>query len=492
MSTELKNTIDLALRFHQNGELEKAETIYKEILTKHPESAQTLNYLGLLKIQTNKTDEAVCYLEKAVKISPCAYFFDSLGRAYAETGNKEKAIENYKKAIELEPLEFDSWFNLSFEYKKNKQIDEAIGAYKKAIEINPQNHKTYFNLANIYENLNDTYASLEHYKKAYELSEGKDNDTSYFLGLTYLKTKDFKNGLIHHENRPSKQFAILCQELQYKKAMQDAKLWNGEDIKDKTLYVYYESGLGDTLMYLRYLDLLKDKCAKLLFNPQICFIDLLKINSFGAEIIDYKVRPEDLSFDYHIPIMSIPYVLQLNTEDIPLSEGYLKANPQKVQNYKEKYFNNDKFKIGVKWAGNTVYDLDRVINIEAFNKIFDLPNTQFYSVQKGEGEEEFEKIPKEYKVIDLGTTFNDFDDTTAALENMDLIICNDTSIAHLAGAMGKPCWILLPYVQNWRWHTDISYSPWYKSIKMFKQNTPGDWDEVFGRVKTELITLLKF
>ena len=184
--------------------------------------------------------------------------------------------------------------------------------------------------------------------------------------------------------------------------------------------------------------------------------------------------------------MSLPYALKLNSEKIPFDEGFLKANPEKVKESKTNYFNNNKFKIGIKWLGNPSIGLSRIIPIESFYKLFDLPNTQFYSVQTDDGVEELQKLPDNYELFDLGKTFNDFSDTAAAIENLDLIICNDTSIAHLAGAMGKPCWILLPSLYNWRWHTDISFSPWYKSVRIFKQNEADNWDEVFERVYDSL------
>lgn len=454
MLTDIKAQINIALQLHQAGNLVEAEKLYLEILAKYPNDGNALNLLGFLKIENEQSDAAVHYLEKAIKIYPDF---------------------------------FDACFNLGLAYKNNNQLDEAIKAYEKALSIEPDNASVYFNLANIFESKNDTFKAIEYYEKAYEYNKDeKDSDIHFFLGICYLKAKNFEKGLIHHEYRPSKPFATHCQTLIYKEQMETKPLWTGEPIKDKTLFVYYESALGDTLMYARYLALLKDKCAKVLFKPQLCFVDFFKENNFGAEIIESKTLPENVVFDVHIPLMSIPYVLQLNTEEIPLSEGYLKANQEKVKIYKEKYFNNNKFKIGIKWQGNMAYDWTRIIKFESFYKIFDLPNTQFYSVQKGEGIEELEKLSDKYNVIDLGSTFNDFGDTAAALENLDLVICNDTSVAHLAGAMGKPCWILLPFVQNWRWHTDISYSPWYKSVKLFKQNEPDNWDEALSRVYAEV------
>jgi hypothetical protein len=273
---------------------------------------------------------------------------------------------------------------------------------------------------------------------------------------------------------------------EYKK-ISERPFWNGTPMPDKTLFVYYECALGDTLMYVRYLELLKGMFKKVLFKPQITFLDLFRENNFGTEIIDYKILPDAFDFDTHVSLMSLPYVLNHTEEiEIPSTSGYISANSKLVQKFKELYFDNDKLKIGVKWMGNIENDKTRIIDAESFYKLFSIPDIQFYSVQKDDGQDEFNKIPKEYKVTDLSEALNNFSDTAAAIENMDLVICNDTSVAHLAGSMGKPCWVVLPFVQNWRWHSDITYSPWYESVKLFKQIEPGNWDEVFSRIKFEL------
>lgn len=454
MTDEVDELINKALKLHRAGNLIEAEQLYLDILGKKPNNGNALNLLGYLKIQNEQFNESIIYLEKA---------------------------------LILYPDFFEAWFNLGLAYKNINELDTSIEAYKKALSFEPDNSVVCFNLANVFETKNETFKAIEYYEKALEYSKDKDDSgIHYFLGICYLKAKNFEKGLIHHEYRSSKYFTTHCQSLVYQD-INTKPFWNGNPMKNKTLFVYYESALGDTIMYARYLDLVKDKFKKVLFKSQLPLIDFFKENNFGAEIIESRTLPENVIFDVHIPLMSIPYVLKLNTEEqIPLREGYLKANQEKVKNFKDKYFNNDKFKIGIKWKGNNAYDSNRIITIESFFKLFELPNTQFYSVQKDEGIEELEKIPPKYNIIDLNETLNDFTDTAAALENMDLIICNDTSVAHLAGAMRKPCWIMLPYLQNWRWHTDISYSPWYKSVKLFKQNEPGNWHEVFDRAYMEL------
>lgn len=488
MSTQIKDQINTALQLHQSGKLADAELLYAEILKVAPENADVLNLLGLLKIQTKQYDEAISFVTKATQIRPCAYYFESLGRAYFENEDFTNAISCYQKSLELCPMDFDVLFNLASAYKKINLLDEAIKYYQSALEVKPNNPDVYFNLGNVYENKNDTPTALQYFQKAQDFGV-KDNNLNYFLAVSYLKTKDFENGWKYYEDRPSKNFGILTQTLQYKDLMNSKPLWGGEDITGKTLFVYYEAGLGDSIMYARYLPLLSKRCAKVIFKPQSSLVNLLKDSNLGAEIID--LPQSDLNFDFHIPLMSVPYVLQHNSEaEIPCSDKFLNADPEKTAEFKEKYFNNNNFKIGIKWLGNPAYDRQRIIPIEKFYKLLDLPNTQFYSLQKDDGVQELEKLRKHYEIDDLGPIFNDFTDTAAAIANLDLVICNDTSVAHLVAGLGKSCWCLLPYVSNWRWHTDVSYSPWYKSVKLFKQEKLDDWDGVFNNVYDELNSIL--
>ena len=196
-------------------------------------------------------------------------------------------------------------------------------------------------------------------------------------------------------------------------------------------------------------------------------------------------------FDYHIPFLSIPHVLHLKGDEMFVhhDDGYLRPNSAKVYYYREKYCRNDKLKIGIKWQGNTHYDKERVLNVKDFFPLFEVENTQFYSFQTFEGSEKLMQIKDQYDIVDLGSTFSNFSDTAGAIENMDLIISNDTSLVHLAGAMKKSCWVLLPYIYNWRWHTDLSKCDWYDSVKIYRQNVLGDWSGVFTKLKENLIKL---
>ena len=269
--------------------------------------------------------------------------------------------------------------------------------------------------------------------------------------------------------------------------MKKAKLWQGEDISEKILYTYYEAGFGDMIMFARYIDKLKKLCKKLVIKPQIELSQLFRDSFENVEVMDYFYDESCFHFDYHIPFLSIPYTLGLKNDEIFMKhEGYLKADEQKIKYFKDKYFNNDKFKIAIKWQGNTYYETDRVINVEAFAPLFELPNVKIYSAQTFEGSENFEKLSQKYDITDLSPDFKDFSYTAGALKNVDLVICSDTSLAHLAGALNIPCIVLLPYNTNWRWHTDLSHCDWYNSVRLFRLGEKETWNELMQKVAKNL------
>ena len=222
---------------------------------------------------------------------------------------------------------------------------------------------------------------------------------------------------------------------------------------------------------------------KIILKPQVELSQLFRENFPNLDVMDYFYEENDLKFDVHIPFLSIPYALGLNTEEMFTGRyGYLKADKEKSEYYKKEFFNNDRFKIGIKWQGNTYYETSRVINVDAFSSLFELDNVQVYSAQTFAGAEEFEKLASKYNIIDLSKSFKDFSYTAAAIENLDLVICNDTSLAHLAGAMNKPCVVLLPFNYNWRWHMDLSYCDWYESVKLYSAFENENWNDVMKRV----------
>lgn len=487
-AVSFEEDINKAYELQEKGRFSEAKRLCAKVLAVDPNNPVVLNSLGVIKYKQKRYSEAVEFIKKAIEIAPCASFYRNMGHIYKDTDNFNESLYWYGESIQLEPENFDSWFCLGWSLQKLEKFDDAIIAYNKALSIDKTSFHAYHNLGNIYNcNKNDPYTAIEYYEKIIEYYPEHLNAKTY-LALVYNKTKNYKEGWKYFENRLSKRICTLSKDLFVHEFLKKKPFWDGSSLENKTLFIHYEAGLGDVIMFARYLPLLKQKwpSAKILLKAQKGLIELFRDSDLGVEVINNDTPLEDIVFDTHIMLMSLPYLLGLNSEaDIPYPEGYLKTNFQKVQEYKEKYFNNDKLKIGIKWQGNIAFETTRTVPFESFKKLFGLKNTQFYSLQKDEGSEQLENA-KNHNIIDLSQTFNDFTDTAAAVENLDLVICNDTSVAHLAGAMDKKCWILLPYVQDWRWTTDLSYSAWYNSVKLFKQSIPDDWNGVMDEIYQEL------
>lgn len=487
MTTGYSELFKQAFQLHKENKLDEAENMYIEVLETEPENAEAWNFLGIINMQKFRLSKAEEYIQKAISIAPEPYFYENLAKVYLEMEDSPKAITIYKELLKLMPESFNYLFNLASAYKVSGDTDNAIETYKKAIEVVPNNPDTYFNLGLIYNNLSNPQEAIKYYQKAVELCPD-DMETRYFTGITYFRNRDYRNGLPFFESRLCRQSAIMTQQTTYPNLIKNAPLWQGEDIRDKTVYTYYEAGFGDVLMFARYLPLLKEKCKHLIFKPQLPLAELFQENFPDIEIMKLFKHESVMHFDYHIPILSIPYALGLTEDNMFVSKkSYLKANPEKIERYKQNYFNNDKFKIGIKWRGNTHYEMDRVIDIKSFVKLFGIKNTKFYSFQTFEGADDLNEIINDYDITDIGKTVENFSDTAGALANLDLVICNDTSLAHLAGAMNIPCWILLPYNYNWRWHLDLTKCDWYESVKLYRQKEKGNWDEIFERMHNDLL-----
>ena len=474
---------------HKQGKLTDAENLYKKILEEEPDNADVWDLLGLVYYQANKFTKAEEYIKKALELNPRLYYLENLARVYLDSEQYEIASKLYADITKHSP-KYENYFNLAMSYKGTHQWEKAKEAYYKSLEINPNGYESYFNLAYLAMNDNNPQEAINCYNKALAINP-EDWESMYFLSLAQMQVKDYEHGLKSFEARLCRQSAILSQEKIYPNLMKSQPLWQGEDLRDKILFTYYEAGYGDMLMLYRFMPQLTKMCKKVIIKPQKELAPLFRENSYGAEVIEIFDFEKEIYFDYHIPFLSIPYVLGCKADDMFVHhEGYLKANPAKINYYKEKFCQNNKFKIGIKWQGNTHYDRERVIDVKDFFPLFELPNTQFYSFQTLEGSEEIEKLKEKTNIINLGETFSNFSDTAGAIENMDLIISNDTSLVHLAGALNKPCWVLLPYIYNWRWHTDLSKCDWYDSVKIYRQKDHGDWDSIFTKIKKDLSEII--
>ena len=470
---------------HQNEELDDAENLYKEALKLDANNAEAYNLMGVLKLQKAEPELAVDYILKAISINPTDYFYETLFQAYIRCGDYKGIIANEEVVKNLFSDNFALLFDLALAFKTEHRNSEALKYYEKALHINPMSYDGWSNVANIYSmegRANDAVSAME---VCYNLKP-KDDDTAYFLAIDYFKTKNYKKGFPLFEKRFSKKIAFTSHNKTMPDLIREDNEWKGENIKDKNIMVYYEAGYGDVLMYARYLPLLASRCKKLIF---MCPKELRKLFETNkhlgvSQYIDTFIPANPLDVDVHASLLSLPYLLGLKGDDVFVApEGYIVPDMDLTEEYCRKFFDTDKIKVGIKWRGNTTFDKDRVIPAELFNQLIKVDNTQFYSFQTFEGSEDIRKLDN---VIDIGKDLLDFSHTAAALRNLDLVICNDTSLVHLAGAMRVPCWVMVPYDVNWRWHTDLSKCDWYESVKLFRQKSIGDWQSVFDQILNEM------
>ena len=481
-----KEYYDKAYLLHQNGYIEEAINYYNKILAEIPDDSEVLNLMGVGYYMLSQYDKAEYFTQKALRLDSNKYYFETLSKIYSRQNRIEEELLVLTSQMELFGEDFEVLFNIAYAYKELKIYDKAIEFYKKALKIIPNSKKAHFNLANIYLLLNDCENAKICYENCLKI-DPKDREVKYFLSLCYFRLKDYEGGFPYFEERLCRETAFMTQNHTYPNLVRKDNFWKGENISKKTLYTYFEAGFGDMIMFARYIPLLKKKCKKLIIKPQAELAQLFRDSFPDVEVMDYFKPENEMNFDVHIPFLSVPYVLGLDNKEIFVSrDGYLKADDEKIKELKYEYFYNKALKIGIKWQGNTYYETDRVINVDAFDDIFKLENTSIYSAQTFEGSEEFEKLSNSHHIVDLSKSFKDFSYTAAALKNLDLVICNDTSLAHLAGALNIPCVVLLPYNYNWRWHTDLTKCDWYDSVKLYRADKDESWNSLVSRVVEDL------
>lgn len=265
------------------------------------------------------------------------------------------------------------------------------------------------------------------------------------------------------------------------------ELWKGDSFSNKRLLVFSEQGLGDALQFSRYLPQVKARGGSIIFLARKPLVPLLQ-GCLGIDsVLEEKVDLAD--FDLSVPLMSLPAIFGTTLNTIPRKIPYLTAEKRKVDKWRTWLSNQGMKKIGIVWSGN-VYGgnmVNRAAHLADFAPLAHIKDAAFYSLQKGEAMQQlYTSIPKGMKIINLEPELKDFSETAAAIANLDLVISVDTSVPHLAGAMGKPVWTLLPFCSEWRWLIDRKDTPWYSSMRLFRQENPGDWRKVIENVAMEL------
>lgn len=504
---------------------------------------QLLSLISYLYEIEGKIEEAIYYLNLAINIdSSQANFFFNLGVLYSKLNKNIKAIESYIIALKLDSNHIETYINLANIYK-DRDSDLAIDYLNKALDIDSSNDKIILLLAKIYKDNNDNLRSinilekylkisdnnseifvslainymdigkystaLEYYEKALLLSptninylHGKATALKYLdrideakdilenivlsqnatyqakitLGMIYLSEKKFDKGM--------NLYSLRSYDTKLNNVFKNSKLiWkHGDELLNKNVLVYSDCGLGDTIMYSRYLPLLKEKCKNITLQTDKELVRILRANYQDINVI--KKAQQHPEHDIVLPLMNISWALNLDLHSIPYSNGYINVDKKGINKFKY-LFNSDNLKVGIFTKGNTRVFKNRAISKEIVEKIFDIDNVSFYSIEK-------ECVSYNVdNVIDLSSYIDDYYDTACILKSLDYLITIDSSIAHMAGALGVKTYLLLPHTPEWRWFNDECKTPWYNSVRIFKQKEPAEWLEVIARVKYELINNTK-
>ena len=479
-----KETFNLATQLHAQGRFSEAEGFYRQLLQAKPEDPQLLHLLGVAVLQQNRPDEAIALIKQAIEHRPgVAEYHNNLGVVLDALEKREEALEHYQLAIRYNPKYAEARNNLGGSLAAIGKIDEAIAEYQRAVELKPDYAEAWDNLGSTLRLALRNYEAIAAYDQAIKLQPNFAY-SHYNRGTLMLALGKFEEGWDDFEWR------WKCPTFNHPDRNFDKPLWDGSELMGKTILLHAEQGLGDTIHFVRYASTLANRNAKVIVEAQPKLASLLaEVPGVSQAISRGDALPD---FDCHIPVMSIPRLLKTTLRTIPREMPYILPPAIAHENWRSTTRadalkeGKKKLRVGLAWAGNPASHIDkkRSLAIEMLAPLAAAPNVRFYSLQVGPAAAQIEKAP--FPIIDHTAKLTDFIQTAGLVANLDLVICVDTVIAHLAGAMNHRVWMLTYTPPDWRWMFDREDSPWYPTMKLFRQKTPGQWDDPIAQVADQL------
>ena len=470
---------NLGIVLERQGNPGEAEAHYWRALELNPECADPFNNLGRLLVNQERVDEGVKLYRRALELRPD--FIDAhnnIGIAFTKQGNLVQAIASCRRALELEPGHAEAHNNIGVALAKQYKLDEATAFYKRALESKPGYAEAHHNLGLVLVSQGKPKDAQSRFKQAVDLKPDFA-DARFNYATTLLLEGRFGEAWPEYEWRWT---AMALDQTLHRTR------WKGEELPQGTVLLHSEQGHGDTLQFVRYAQLVKSRVGRVAVEclPQLA--DLLAT----CPAVDVVVSRGDPlpEFDAYVPLLSLPGIFETSLVTIPAEVPYLRAPKKRITHWKKELGKEKRFKIGIAWQGSRDNKADRARSfpVEKFAGIAGLDNVCLYSLQKGAGQEQLEKVA--WPMIDLGDRLGDFSETAAIVSNLDLVITCDSAPAHLAGALGAKVWVALAAVPDWRWMLEREDSPWYPTMRLFRQTRLGDWDDVFQRMRQALIELV--
>jgi Flp pilus assembly protein TadD len=476
--TDSKLWLRLARYLRQLGRPAEAADAYQRALELTPDSHDVAVNLAVALLDAGRAEDALHLLEQVVRHVPdSAEALANMGLALARLRRHEEALARYDQALALKPELAEVHTNRGASLLAVGRAQDAAEAHSRANELKPHWPAARSNLAIALAQLGRVDEALALHDEV--LRQQPDDATSLFnRALIRLSRGDFAGGWPDYEAR------FRVQELKGQRSFPQPR-WEGENPAGQTILVHAEQGLGDTIQFVRYVPRLIARGAKVVIQCDALLVRLLRHSFPDATVVARGEPPPE--FDLHVPIMSLPNAFGTLRSTIPAEVPYLSVPPHALAD--ASMIGEEGFRVGLVWSGNPGHFNDRNRSIPLARLVAALtpvPGFRLFSLQKGPGAEQLAALPEGHGVTDLAPSFNDLADSAGAIRRLDLTICVDTSIAHLAGALAAPVWTLLPEPADFRWLIGRDDSPWYPTMRVFRQSEPGNWEAVMERLAAAL------
>jgi len=512
-----------ATAHHQAGRLTQAEQLYRQILQQQPQQVDALNLMGVIACQQGRLDEGIALYRQALALRP-GYVSarENLSVALWKQGKQliEEAIDSYSQIITFQPEHSQAYHNLGIILVEQGKFDEALSYYLQALSVQPDDAVALNTIGTILQQQGKAITAIAYHRRALTIrpqypdalnslgtalqDQGNtqeamtcfdqalalnpnDANARYNRSLILLTEGNYREGFPAYESRFKTREFPPCPFRQ--------PVWDGSDLTGRTILLHAEQGLGDTIQFIRYAAIVAQRGGRVVLTCHQPLIRLLSTVSAIDEQVPLGYPTPN--FDVYAPLMSLPSILGTTLETVPAAIPYLTppaeskvclTSPGSDVTRQKPQSGKPPLKVGIAWSGGHLYkkNQSRSCPLMHFQPLLQLPDIAYYSLQKGIAQTTLAELGWEAQIQDLGSQLGDMADTAAAIAQLDLVITVDTSIAHLAGALGKPVWVLLTYLPDWRWMLHREDTPWYPTMRLFRQTQPGGWQGVLDRVSQAL------
>jgi tetratricopeptide (TPR) repeat protein len=468
--------------YTEQGRLDDAIEQYRRAISLNAKFAEAYNSLGAALKAQNKLDEALIQYKQALAIRPdyleaCL----NIGNVLKEQWKLDDAAKYYERAISLSPNFAEAHNGLGTVLMAQGRLSDAVASYERALALKPNYAEARSNLGSALADQGNLEAAAEQGRLAMGLNSN-DADAHYNYSITCLVSGNFEEGWRHFEWRWKRKDVP---QHRYNKP-----LWDGDPLNGKTLLLHCEQGLGDSIQFIRYAAMIDKNGGRIVMACPIALMRLFKDIDGIDGIFPAKQAPPD--YDFQAPLMSLPGLMKTRLETIPASVPYLCAEQESAAAWKRRLKDFPGLKIGVVWRGNPNHknDHNRSMKPADFSAFLEIEGISVVNLQKDARDNEITALNIMGPFLDAAPDLQDFADTAALIANLDLVISVDTSVCHLAGALGIPVWTLIPHAPDWRWLMTREDSPWYPSMRLFRQPKIGDWRSVVKKLGIEIEQLL--